>query len=228
MNRILVIDDEKEIVELISKGLAEANFKVCAAFNGSDGLEILKTKEVSLVILDIMMPEINGIDVCNKIRSYSNIPIIMVSAKSQEKNKILGLSSGADDYMVKPFSIPELLARVNSQLRRYTYLNGGITNNNLVTIKGLCMNEKKHEVTLFGEIIKLTPTEYEILLLLVKNKGQVFSSETIYKKLWDEKYYEGNNTVMAHIWRLREKIESNPKEPKLIETVWGVGYKIEE
>ena len=223
-----MIDDEKEIVELISKGLEESNFKVCTAFNGSDGLEILETKDVSLVILDIMMPEINGIEVCNKIRSYSNIPIIMVSAKSQEKDKILGLSSGADDYMVKPFSIPELLARVNSQLRRYTYLNGGITNNNQITIKGLCMNEKKHEVTLFGEIVKLTPTEYEILLLLVKNKGQVFSSESIYKKLWDEKYYEGNNTVMAHIWRLREKIESNPKEPKLIETVWGVGYKIEE
>lgn len=228
MNRVLVIDDEKEIVELIKKGLDEAGYKVCSANNGAEGLEILAEKEISIVILDIMMPGINGIEVCNRIRATSNIPIIMISAKCLDEDKISALSQGADDYMVKPFSIPELLARINSQIRRHTYLNGRIPGKNLVTAKGLSIDEKKHEVKLFGDKIKLTPTEYEILLLLIKNKGVVFSSEDIYRKLWDEKYYEGNNTVMAHIWRLREKIEMNPKKPRLIETIWGVGYKIED
>lgn len=229
MDKILVIDDEKEIVELIKKGLEEENYDVLTAFNGADGLKIIEKSEVSLVILDIMMPGINGMEVCNIIRSFSNIPIIMVSAKSQEKDKILGLKEGADDYMVKPFSIAELAARVNSQLRRYTYFSKGKMDEDLIEVKGLSIDEQKHIVTLFGEQVKLTPTEFSILLLLAKNKGKVFSSDEIYRTIWpDVKYYEGNNTVMAHIWRLREKIEINPKEAKIIETMWGVGYKIED
>lgn len=229
MSKILVIDDEKEIVELIKKGLKEEQYEVLTAFCGADGLRILESHEISLVILDIMMPEINGMEVCNKIRSFSNIPIIMVSAKGQEKDKIDGLKEGADDYMVKPFSTAELTARVNSQIRRYTYFNTEKMSKHLIEVKGLSIDEQKHIVTLYGEQVKLTPTEFSILLLLAKNRGRVFSSEEIYKNLWtDEKYYEGNNTVMAHIWRLREKIETNPKEAKIIETVWGVGYKIED
>lgn len=230
MNRILVIDDEKEIAGLMQKGLEETGFKVMCAADGEKGLHLLKEKEYSLVILDIMMPQIDGIEVCKRIREFSNIPVIMVSAKGQERDKITGLSGGADDYIVKPFSMPELLARVNSQIRRNTYLNSNLENNPNIelSINGLNIDEDKHEVQLYGEKIKLTPTEYEILLLLAKNRGKVFSSEDIYRRLWAEKYYEGNNTVMAHMWRLREKIEIDPKEPKIIETVWGVGYKIED
>ncbi len=229
MSRILVIDDEKEIVELIKKGLEEEYYEVLTAFCGADGLKIVESCEIALVILDIMMPEINGMEVCNKIRTFSNIPIIMVSAKGQEKDKIDGLKEGADDYMVKPFSTAELVARVNSQIRRFTYFNTEKMDKHHIEVKGLRIDEQKHAVTLFGEQVKLTPTEFSILLLLAKNKGRVFSSEEIYKNLWsEEKYYEGNNTVMAHMWRLREKIEINPKEAKIIETVWGVGYKIED
>lgn len=228
MRKILVIDDEKEIVELIKKGFEEESYEVLTAYNGHDGLRLLESKELSLVILDIMMPGINGMEVCKRIRSFSNIPIIMVSAKSQEQDKISGLLEGADDYMTKPFSVAELIARATSQIRRYTYLNSEKANRQLIEIKGLSINELKHSVMLFGEPIKLTPTEFSILLLLSKSKGKVFSSEEIYRNVWpDEKYYEGNNTVMSHMWRLREKIEMNPKEPKIIETVWGVGYKIE-
>lgn len=228
MERILIIDDEIEIVELISKGLEEAGYAVFKTYCGIDGLKVLQEKDISLVILDIMMPRMNGMEVCTRIRAFSNIPIIMVSAKGQEQDKVKGLSEGADDYIVKPFSITELLARVNSQIRRFTYLNRAEYPNNRIEIKGLSIDEAKHEVSLYGETIKLTRTEYDILLLMANNTGRIFSSEEIYRKLWAEKYFEGNNTVMAHIWRLREKIEINPKEPKIIETIWGVGYKIEE
>jgi DNA-binding response OmpR family regulator len=229
MRKILIIDDQKEIVELIKKGFEEESYEVLTAYNGRDGLRLLENNELSLVILDIMMPGINGMEVCKRIRSFSNIPIIMVSAKSQEQDKISGLLEGADDYMTKPFSVAELIARAVSQIRRYTYLNSEKANRQLIEVKGLSINEVKHTVMLFGETIKLTPTEFAILLLLSKNKGKVFSSEEIYKNVWpDEKYYEGNNTVMSHMWRLREKIEVSPKEPKIIETVWGVGYKIED
>lgn len=228
MRKILVIDDEKEIVKLIKKEFEE-EYEVMTAYNGKDGLKILETSNISLVILDIMMPGIDGMEVCNRVRSFSNIPIIMVSAKSQEQDKISGLSEGADDYMTKPFSVAELKARVTSQLRRFTYLNSNYVSRQAIEVKGLSINEKNHTVMLYGEIVKLTPTEFSILLLLSKNQGKVFSSEEIYKSVWpDEKYYEGNNTVMSHMWRLREKIEVNPKEAKIIETVWGVGYKIED
>lgn len=228
MHRILIIDDEKEITFLMKKSFEEAGFGVNIAYNGEDGLKILEQGAFSLVILDIMMPGMNGYEVCEKVRDKNNIPIIMVSAMGQNEDKIKGLVTGSDDYIVKPFCMEELLARVNSQIRRFTYLNQGIKNTNLhIEIKGLTIEEEHHKVFLYGEEIKLTPTEYNILLLLAKNPGKVYSSEEIYRELWEEKYFEGNNTVMAHMWRLREKIESDPKNPQIIETVWGVGYKIE-
>jgi DNA-binding response OmpR family regulator len=228
MERILVIDDEKEIVYLIRKSLEEAGYRVSTAFDGKQGLALLEEKDYSLVILDIMMPGMNGIDVCKHLRTTNNVPVIMVSAKSMEQDKIEGLVSGADDYIVKPFSMNELLARVQSQIRRYNYLNQTTQTDHKIRRRELVIDEKKHTVEIYGSPVKLTPTEYEILLLLTKNPGEVFSSESIYRKLWEEKYFEGNNTVMAHIWRLREKIEENPQDPKIITTVWGVGYKIDE
>jgi len=228
MRKILVIDDEIEIVELIRKGF-QKEYEVLSAYNGCDGLRLLEKNDISLVILDIMMPGIDGLEVCQKIRFFSNIPIIMVSAKGQEQDKISGLSEGADDYLTKPFSVAELKARVTSQIRRYTYLNSDFVNRQSIEVRGLSISEQNHTVSLYGEPVKLTPTEFAILLLLSQNKGKTFNSEEIYKNVWpDEKYYEGNNTVMSHMWRLREKIEMNPKEAKIIETVWGVGYKIED
>ena len=228
MRKILVIDDEKEIVNLIQKELQE-DYEVLTAYNGQDGLHILEKNEISLVILDIMMPGIDGLEVCRQIRAFSNIPIIMVSAKSQEQDKVSGLSEGADDYLTKPFSTAELRARVTSQIRRYTYLNSNFVSRQCIEVKGLSINEEKHTVSLYGDLIRLTPTEFSIVLLLAQNKGKIFSSEEIYRAIWpNEKYYEGNNTVMAHMWRIREKIEMNPKEARIIETVWGVGYKIED
>jgi two-component system response regulator VanR len=227
---VLIIDDEKEIVELIEIYLSNEGYQVYKAGSGMDGLKILETQKIHLVVLDIMMPGIDGLETCRKIRQKMNIPIIMLSAKSQDMDKILGLGTGADDYMVKPFNPIELMARVKAQLRRYLYLNDQKNLDNkeyLINIKGLTINKKNHQVFVYNHEINLTPTEYEILLLLAGNPGTVFSAEEIFEKVWQEKYFESNNTVMVHIWRLREKIEENPKEPKLIETVWGVGYKIE-
>lgn len=228
---ILVIDDTVEILELVEIYLVNEGYRVFKALKGKDGLKILETQKVHLVVLDIMMPDMDGMETCRKIRQTMNIPIIMLSAKSQDMDKILGLGIGADDYMVKPFNPMELLARIKSQLRRYFYLNTGNNQNsdeNIITIKGLSINKKSHFVSLYDKEINLTPTEYEILLLLAANFGTVFGAEEIFEKVWKEKYFESNNTVMVHIWRLREKIEENPKEPKIIETVWGVGYKIEK
>lgn len=227
---ILIIDDEKEIVELAEIYLINEGYGVFKAYNGSDGLEKLDNEEVHLVVLDIMMPGIDGLETCKMIRQKLNIPIIMLSAKSQDMDKILGLGMGADDYMGKPFNPMELIARVKSQLRRYLYLNGQNSikpHDNLIRTKGLTINKKNHQVGVYGKVVNLTPTEYGILLLLSENAGTVFSAEEIFENVWKEKYFEANNTVMAHIWRLREKIEDNPREPKIIETVWGVGYKIE-
>jgi two-component system response regulator VanR len=231
MFNVLIIDDEAEIIELMEIYLENEGFTVFKASNGTDGLNIIDKEKIHLVILDIMMPGIDGLQVCMKIRKNYNIPIIMVSAKSQDLDKIQGLSTGADDYMVKPFNIMELVARVKAQIRRYVYLNenqNSINNEDVLEIKGISINKKNHKVHLLGTELKLTPIEYEILLLLASNNGKVFSAEDIFKEIWKEKYFEGNNTVMVHIWRLREKLEVNPKEPKIIETMWGVGYKIEE
>ncbi|ENJ9654663.1 response regulator transcription factor [Clostridium botulinum] len=230
MFNILIVDDEIEIIELMEVYLLNDGYKVFKATNGLDALNIINVEKIHLVILDIMMPGVDGLQVCMKIRKEYNIPIIMVSAKGQEMDKIQGLSTGADDYIVKPFSTMELLARVKAQIRRYVYFNENhkqLDNKNVIEIKGITINKRNHKVHLFGTELKLTPTEYKILLLLASNSGRVFSAEDIYKEIWEEKYFEGNNTVMAHIWRLREKLEDNPKEPKIVETVWGVGYKIE-
>ncbi|WPC43662.1 response regulator transcription factor [Clostridium sp. JS66] len=231
MFNILIIDDEAEIVELMEIYLVNEGYKVFKAYNGAGGVNIINEEDIHLVILDIMMPGMDGYQVCMKIRKDYNIPIIMLSAKSQDMDKIQGLSIGADDYMVKPFNPMELIARVKSQIRRYIFLNEKSNRTNdvdIIEFKDVTINKKNHRVCKLGKELKLTPIEYEILLLLVNNLGKVFSAEEIFKEVWKEKYFEGNNTVMVHMWRLREKIEENPKEPKLIETVWGVGYKIEE
>ena len=228
MHRILIVDDEKEITLLMKKSFEEAGYMADVSYNGKEGLAQLQKNDYSLVILDIMMPGMNGYEVCSRIREKNNIPIIMVSAMGQNEDKIKGLMTGSDDYIVKPFCMEELLARVNSQIRRFTYLNQPVQKQNeQIEIKGLTIQEELHKVFLYGEEVKLTRTEYNILLLLAKNPGKVYSSEDIYRQLWEEKYFEGNNTVMAHMWRLREKIETDPKNPQIIETVWGVGYKIE-
>lgn len=227
---ILIIEDDKEIADLIETFLVNEAYCVYKAYNGNDGLELLTKHKIHLIVLDIMLPGIDGLEICRKVRKKLDIPIIMLSAKSQDMDKILGLGIGADDYMVKPFNPMELVARVKSQLRRYiTLTKSQVTNHidSIIEIKGLTINKQNHSVYLFDKEISLTPTEYEILLLLASNTGRVFSSEEIFERVWQEKYYKSNNTVMVHIWRLREKIEVNPKEPKLIETVWGVGYKIE-
>lgn len=227
---ILIIEDDKEIAELIEAFFVNEACCVYKAYDGNDGLALLEKQQMHLIVLDIMLPGIDGIEVCRRVRKTLNIPIIMLSAKSQDMDKIMGLGIGADDYMVKPFNPMELVARVKSQLRRYITLNKPQVSNNIDIIienKGLTINKQNHSVYLFEKEINLTPTEYEILLLLASNTGRVFSSEEIFERVWRENYYEGNNTVMVHIWRLREKIEVNPKEPKLVETVWGVGYKIE-
>lgn len=227
---VLLIDDEAEIVDLIEICLKNEGYTVIKAHDGVEALRVLEAQPIHLMVLDIMMPGLDGLEVCRRVRETQNIPIIMLSAKSQDMDKILGLGIGADDYMVKPFNPMELIARIKSQLRRYLYLNGdkkpGDTQH--VRIRELTINKSNHAVAVFDNAVNLTPTEYGILLLLAENAGRVFSAEEIFERVWKEKYFESNNTVMAHIWRLREKVEENPREPKLIETVWGVGYKIEK
>ena len=228
--KILIVEDEKEIANLIEIYLFNDGYDVLKASNGEEALAILGKEIIHLVILDIMMPGIDGLEVCRRIREDKNIPILMLSAKSEDMDKILGLSTGADDYLTKPFNPLELLARVKSQLRRYLYLNpnSNLENNSIININGMTIDESSHKVILYDNEINLTPTEFDILLLLAKNRGKVLSAEEIFKGVWKELYFESNNTVMVHIRRLREKIEENPREPIFIKTVWGVGYKIEK
>lgn len=227
---ILVVDDEKEIADLIEIYLVSDGYKVFKANNAKEGLEILDQEEIHLVLLDIMMPGMDGLEMCRKIRETNNIPIIMLSAKSTDLDKILGLGTGADDYVVKPFNPLELTARVKSQLRRYTQLGNLNQQGSSQVYKcgGLMINDENKEVTVDGEPIKLTPIEYNILLLLVKNAGKVFSIDQIYEKIWNEDAIGADNTVAVHIRHIREKIEINPKEPRYLKVVWGVGYKIEK
>lgn len=228
---ILVVDDEQEIADLVEIYLVSDGYKVFKASNAQDGLAILDKEDIHLVLLDIMMPGMNGLEMCKKIRETNNIPIIMLSAKSTDLDKILGLGTGADDYVVKPFNPLELTARVKSQLRRYTQLNPNSnvheSSKNEISIRGLTINKDNHKVTVYDEEIKLTPIEFDILYLLASNAGKVFSTDEIFEKVWNEKVYEANNTVMVHMRRLREKVEKSPRSPQLIKTVWGVGYKIE-
>ena len=229
---ILVVDDEKEIAELVEIYLVSDGYRGFKAENAREGLEILEKENIHLVLLDIMMPGMNGLEMCRKIRETNNIPIIMLSAKSTDLDKILGLGTGADDYVVKPFNPLELTARVKSQLRRYTQLNPQSSviqaAKNEISIKGLVINKDNHKVTVYDEEIKLTPIEFDILYLLASNPGRVFSTDEIFEKVWNEKVYEANNTVMVHIRRLRGKMKEDTRQNKIITTVWGVGYKIEK
>lgn len=223
---ILVVDDEKEITDLIEIYLTTENYQVTKRYDASTIEQDIEG--VDLVILDIMMPNINGLAACQMIREKANIPIIMLSAKSSDADKIIGLNLGADDYMTKPFNPLELVARVKSQLRRFTTLNPNPqTATDLIMIRDLCIDQKKHIVTIRGENATLTPIEFEILVLLCSHPNIVFSMEEIFEMVWKERYYDSNNTVMVHIRKLREKIEKNPRYPEYIKTVWGVGYKVE-
>lgn len=230
-NTILVCDDEKEIVEAISIYLEGDGYKIIKAYDGQEAVDILDSgKKVDLIIMDVMMPGMDGIHATLKIREKLDVPIIILSAKSEDNDKILGLNIGADDYISKPFNPLELLARVKSQLRRYMQLGNIAGNSSQAVYKcgGLTINDDNKEVYVDGELIKLTPIEYNILLLLVKNAGKVFSIDEIYEQIWNEEAIGADNTVAVHIRHIREKIEINPREPKYLKVVWGVGYKIEK
>lgn len=229
MEEILVCDDEKEIVDAIEIYLTHEQFIVYKAYNGEQALALLKSKNIKLVILDIMMPVLDGIHTAMKIREFSAVPIIFLSAKSENADKILGLNIGADDYITKPFNPLELIARVKSHLRRYTTLGSLNTENNaLYEVGGLQINDETKEVFVDGVQIKMTPIEYSILLLLMRNPGKVFSINQIYESIWNEEAIGADNTVAVHIRHIREKIEINPKDPRYLKVVWGVGYKIEK
>ena len=227
--KVLVVDDEKEIADLVEIYLVSDGYKVFKANNAKEGLEILDQEEIHLVLLDIMMPGMDGLEMCRKIRETNNIPIIMVSAKTQDIDKIVGLSTGADDYVAKPFNPLELMARVKSQRRRYRELNPSKPHERqeVISLKHLEINKVTHQVVCYGESIKLTPIEFDILYLLASNPGRVFGTDEIFERVWHEKFYEANNTVMVHIRRLRGKMKDDTREDKIITTVWGVGYKIE-
>ncbi len=228
MYNILVCDDDKEIVEAIEIYLQKEGYNILKAYNGEEALKIVKENEIHLIILDIMMPKLNGIQVASKIRENKAVPIIMLSAKSEDYDKINGLNTGADDYVTKPFNPLELIARVNSQIRRYTTL-GSIKKEEgkTYTTGELVINDDTKEVYVDEKQIKLTPTEYNILKFLTKNKGIVFSIEQIYENVWEEESYGAENIIAVHIRHIREKIEINPKEPKYLKVIWGIGYKIE-
>ena len=230
MFHILVCDDDKEIVEAIEIYLTQEGYDVLKAYDGIEAMEILEEKEVNLLIIDVMMPRLDGIRATLKIREKNSLPIIILSAKSEDSDKILGLNIGADDYLTKPFNPLELVARVKSQLRRYTQLGSKVTEQQeeIYVTGGLMINDERKEVTVDGELVKLTPIEYNILLLLMKNQGRVFSINQIYEAIWNEDAIGADNTVAVHIRHIREKIEINPKEPRYLKVVWEVGYKIEK
>ena len=227
---ILVVDDDREIASAIEKLLLIENFKVVKAHDGLEALEVLVNSQVHLIVMDIMMPRLDGLSATMKIRQERNIPIIILSAKSEDSDKILGLSMGADDYVTKPFNSQELVARVKSQLRRYIHLGSMESSNkgSEIQIGSLSLDKDSREICRDGLKVRLTPTEYHIMELLMENAGKVFSAEQIYERVWEEPAYSVENTVMVHIRRIREKIEINPKEPEYLKVVWGIGYKIEK
>lgn len=225
---VLVVDDEYEIREAIEIYLKNEGIKVFQAVDGIEALEVLKKEDIHLILMDIMMPRMDGIKATFKIRESKNIPIIMLSAKSEDTDKILGLNIGADDYITKPFNPMELIARVKSGLRRYTNLGNYKEIDEEINVRGLILNKNTKMVTVDEKELSLTSIEYKILELLMTNKGRVFSIEEIYERVWEETFYNGENTVSVHIRRIREKIEINPKEPKYLKVVWGIGYKVEK
>lgn len=229
MANILVCDDDKEIVDAIEIYLSQDGYHIFKAYDGEQAINMLKKEDIHLLIMDIMMPKLDGIRATLKIREYSSIPIIMLSAKSEDTDKILGLNIGADDYITKPFNPLELAARVKSNLRRYTSLGSlNAENKAIYQVGGLVINDETKQVTVDDEPVKMTPIEYNILLLLVKNQGRVFSIDQIYESIWNEDAIGADNTVAVHIRHIREKIEINPKEPRYLKVVWGVGYKIDK
>ena len=230
MQTILVCDDDRQIVEAIEIYLNGEGYRILKAYDGQEALDLLKDNEVNLMILDVMMPGLDGLRTTMKVRETSSIPIIILSAKSEDTDKILGLNIGADDYITKPFNPLELVARVKSQLRRYTQLGNldGSENTHVFRCGGLEINDENKEVFVDGKPVKLTPIEYNILLLLVRNAGKVFSIDEIYEKIWNEEAIDADNTVAVHIRHIREKIEINPREPRYLKVVWGVGSKVEK
>lgn len=230
MAEILVCDDDKDIVEAIDIYLTQEGHHILKAYDGEEALRILKNNPVDLLIMDVMMPKLDGIRATVKIREENPLPIIILSAKSEDADKILGLNVGADDYVTKPFNPLELVARVKSQLRRYTQLGSMVhkDNEHIYTTGGLLINDELKEVRVDGDVVKLTPIEYNILLLLMKNQGRVFSINQIYENIWNEDAIAADNTVAVHIRHIREKIEINPREPRYLKVVWGLGYKVEK
>lgn len=224
---VLVVDDDREIVESICIFLSGEGYKPLKAYDGIEALEVLSENEVHLMILDIMMPKLDGIRTLLKLRESRNVPVILLSAKSEDTDKIFGLTAGADDYVTKPFNPSELMARVKSQLRRFTTLGSIGKQNGEIQIDGLCVNTENKTVKVDGENVRLTPVEYKILELLVRNRGRVFSAEDIYSNVWNEQMLVSYNTIAVHVRHIREKIEINPKEPKYLKVVWGIGYKVE-
>lgn len=225
---ILICDDDKEIASAIAVYLQHEGYKTLLAFTGRQALEAVAEQEVHLIIMDVMMPELDGLRATIEIRERHNIPIIMLSAKSEDTDKIMGLNLGADDYITKPFNPLELIARVKSQLRRFTLLGSlPCEDEGIFTVGGLILDDNRKEVSVDGQSVHLTPLEYKILHLLIRNPGRVFSIDEIYEQVWREEAYNAENTVTVHIRRIREKIEINPKEPKYIKVVWGIGYKME-
>lgn len=228
---ILVVDDDKEIAQLVEIHLVTDGYTVFKANDAYEGLQLLQTHDIQLAIIDIMMPGMDGLEMCRRIRETSAIPIIMLSAKSSDLDKIKGLSTGADDYVIKPFNPLELTARVKSQLRRFTKLNPSAHEQSVkmdIVTEHLTINKAEHRVIAYDREVKLTPIEFDILCLLASNPGKVFSTEEIFETVWNEKMFESNNTVMVHIRRLREKIEMDSRNAEIIKTVWGVGYKIDK
>lgn len=229
MKNILVCDDDREIVDAIEIYLQQEGYNILKAYDGEQAIQMLEEQEIHLLVIDVMMPKLDGIRATLKIREESSIPIIILSAKSEDADKILGLNIGADDYVTKPFNPLELVARVKSQLRRYTELGNVVENSNRIyRVGGLIINDDLKEVVVDDVLVKLTPIEYNILLLLVKNQGKVFSINQIYESIWNEDAIGADNTVAVHIRHIREKIEINPKEPRYLKVVWGVGYKVEK
>ena len=227
MYNILICDDEKDIVNALKIYLSDDNYHTFAAYNGRQALDIIHSNEIHLALMDIMMPQMDGIEALRAIREEYNIPVILLSAKSEDTDKILGLNMGADDYITKPFNPVELQARVKSRLRRYTKLGGKVIDNDIITIGGISLDDKSKTVTCDGEAVNLTPTEFEILRLFMHNPGRVFSPKEIYTKVWNDAPYGAENTVVVHIRHLREKLEINPAEPRYLTVVWGHGYKME-
>lgn len=227
MYNILVVDDDKEIVKAIEIYLERENYQILKAYDGEEALKQLQENEIHLILLDIMMPKKDGIETLTDIRKEKNIPIILLSAKSEDIDKIHGLNMGADDYITKPFNPEELIARVNAMIRRYTNFGEHKEKKGMIKNGGLVIDDDLKQVSIDGKKIKLTPTEYNILKFLTENKGKVFSIEEIYQNVWKDEYYAADNVIAVHIRHIREKIEINPKEPRYLKVIWGVGYKVE-